>query len=150
MMNLDLAKRRLREGSLNLVIVKDGKTLFESRSSGIRGLLQAVERFGEGLFGSSAADKVVGRAAAMLCAYSRFSEVFAVRMSEGGRKVLNENNIKYQFEELVPRILDIKQADVCPFEKLVAESKNPKEAYEKLKSCIESSQKEEWKRSRTD
>jgi hypothetical protein len=60
--------------------------------------------------------------------------VFAVTASEGGVEVLENNHISYEFETRVPRILNFKKTDVCPFEKLVAEFSDPKEAYEELKA----------------
>jgi hypothetical protein len=87
------------------------------------------------------ADKIVGAAAAMLCAYSEVSSVFAVTISEEGIKMLQVNSIFYQFENRVPNILNRDRTDICPFEKLAAGSRNPKEAYAKLKSFAESNKK---------
>jgi hypothetical protein len=135
-LNLDpeLAKLRLKERDLTLVIVKEGKIIFETKSQGVRGFLQAIEKLGKRLAASSVADKIVGAAAAMLCAYSRVSSVFAVTISEEGIKVLENNNIVYQFENQVPNILNHDKTDICPFEKLVIGSGSLKEAYMKLKS----------------
>lgn len=134
MKDLKLAQRRLKEGRFNLLIVKHGKTIFASKSPGIRGLLQAIERIGSQLAGSSVADNIVGRAAAMLCAYFKASSVFAVTISEEGEKMLRENYISYQFEKRVPNILNYERGGICPFEKLVMGLTEPEEAYEKLKS----------------
>ncbi len=133
-MDLEVAKRRLKEGNFNLVVAKRGKIIFESTSSGVLGLLQAIEKFGKELYESVVADRIVGRAAAMLCIYSRVNAVFAVTISEEGKRVLNENNIPCQFEECVPHILNRQRTDMCPFEKLVIDIKTPEEAYENLKS----------------
>jgi len=134
MLDLTLAKLRLKEKNLTLSIVKGGKVLFETQSHGIIGLLQAIEKLGEKLVESSMADKIVGRAAALLCAYSGVASVFAVTISEEGRKVLEDNHVFYEFENRVPNILNYKRTDLCPFEKLTAALANPKEAYEKIKS----------------
>jgi len=139
MQDLKLAKLRLKERDLTLVIVKGGKVIFETGSQGVSGFLQAIEKFGKGLFASSVADKIVGAAAAMLCAYSEVASVFAVTISEEGIKVLEGNGILYKFENRVPNILNYDRTDVCPFEKLASGSRDPKEAYAKLKSFAESS-----------
>jgi len=138
-LDLKLAKSRLKEGDLTLVIAKEGKVIFETSSQGVSAFLQAIEKFGKGLTASSVADKIVGAAAAMLCAYSEVSSVFAVTISKEGIKVLKDNGIFYQFENRVPNILNYDRTDVCPFEKLAVGSRNPKEAYVKLKSFAESS-----------
>jgi hypothetical protein len=139
--DLELAKSRLKNRDLNLVIVKEGEVVFETKSQGVGGFLQAIEELGMRLVTSSVADKIVGAAAAMLCAYSGVSSVFAITISEEGIRVLEDNNIIYQFEHEVPNILNYDKTDVCPFEKLVTGSTDPKEAYAKLKSSAESRSK---------
>ena len=139
--DLELAKSRLKDRDLTLAIVKEGKVIFETRSQGVGGFLQAIEKLGKRLVASSVADKIVGAAAAMLCVYSEVSSVFAATISEEGIKVLENNQIIYQFENEVPNILNHDKTDVCPFEKLVIGSRDPKEAYTKLKSFAESDRK---------
>ncbi len=138
MKDLKLAEQRLKEKKFNLLIVKDGKIIFATKSQGIRGLLQAIEKLGKQLTGSSVADNVVGRATALLCAYFKASSVFAVTISEEGEKMLKENEIFYQFENRVPNILNYERTDVCPLEKHVMGLIKPEEAYEKLKSFMDS------------
>jgi len=139
--DLELAKSRLKDRDLTLVIAREGKVIFETRSQGVGGFLQAIEKLGKRLVASSVADKIVGAAAAMLCVYSEVSSVFAATISEEGIKVLENNQIIYQFENEVPNILNNDKTDVCPFEKLVIGSRDPKEAYTKLKSFAESDRK---------
>ena len=139
--DLELAKSRLKDRDLTLVIVKEGKVIFETRSQGVGGFLQAIEKLGKRLVASAVADKIVGAAAAMLCVYSEVSSVFAVTISEEGIRVLKDNDIIYRFENEVPNILNHDKTDICPFEKLVIGSRDPKEAYTKLKSFAESGSK---------
>jgi len=139
--DLEVAKLRLKEGDLTLVIVKQGKVIFETKSQGVSDFLLAIEKFGKELAASSVADKIVGAAAAMLCAYSEVTSVFAVTISEEGIRVLEGNGIFYQFENRVSNILNYNRSDVCPFEKLAIGSGNPKEVYVKLKSFAESTDK---------
>jgi len=141
MQDLKLAKLRLKEGNLTLVIVKEGKVIFETKSQGVSDFLQAIEKFGKRLVASSVADKIVGAAAAMLCVYSGVASVFAVTISEEGIRVLEDNSIFCQFENRVPNILNHDRTDICPFEKLAVASRNPKEVYVKLKSFAKSSGK---------
>jgi len=136
MQDLAVAKNVLKKNNDNLVIVKDGRVLFETNSPGIRGLLTAVEKIGKELKGSAVADKIVGEAAAQLCAYSNIIKVFAVTLSRCGKDVLEKNGIGYEYENLVPHILNFKKTDLCPFEKLVEECKSPEEAYERLRQAL--------------
>lgn len=133
MKDLEQAKDLLRKQNYALVIVKDGQVLHETNASGIRGFLIALDKIGKSIEGSALADKIVGEAAAQLCAYSDVREVYAVVLSQCGKDVLEKNNIHYEFENLVPHILNMKQTDLCPFERFVAGSKSPEEAYERLR-----------------
>lgn len=135
MRDLDMAKDLLKTNKRSLVIVKNREVLFETNTSGIRGLLMAVEKIGEDMEDSAVADKIVGEAAAQLCAFTHVLEVYAVRLSQCGKDVLEKNDIRYEFEDLVPHILNMSKTDLCPFEKIVAGSSNPKEALERLKKA---------------
>jgi hypothetical protein len=132
--DLELAKSKLTKEGLSLVIVKNGKVIFETSKQGITGFLQAIEKQDKNLVGSSAADKIVGVAAAMLCVYAGLSSMFALTISEAGIKVLEDNNIDCGFERKVLNILNRNKTDVCPFEKLAMSSGSSDEAYVKLKS----------------
>ena len=132
--DLELAKLKLIEEDLSLVIAKKGKVIFETKKLGISGFLQAIEELNKSLVEASVADKIVGVAAAKLCVYSGVSSVFALTVSEGGIRVLEDSNIEYRFEKKVSNILNCNKNDVCPFEKLAMDSGSSEEAYVKLKS----------------
>lgn len=133
MNDTESAKNVLKENNANLVIVKNGKLLFETRSPGIRGLLTAIDEISSELKGSTVADRIVGEAAAQLFVYSKVDRVFAVTLSQCGRNILTRNNIGHSYENLVPHILNLNKTDLCPFEKAVAGARSPTEAYERLR-----------------
>ena len=132
--DLNIAKERLKQKNLALAIAKKGEVIFETSAHSIGGLLRAMEELEKEMKGSSAADKIVGKAAALLCVHAGVFAVFAVTASEEGIQALKDGNVLCQFENRVPRILNSKRSDICPFEKLVIHISNPKEAYEKLRS----------------
>lgn len=135
--DLEFAKLKLIKEDLSLVIVKKGKVIFETKKQGISGFLQAIEKLDKKLVAASAADKIVGVAAAMLCVYAGVVSVFALTISEGGMRVLEDNNIACLFEKKVSNILNRDKKDVCPFEKLAMASGSSDEAYVKLKSLAD-------------
>ncbi|MGB9740823.1 MAG: DUF1893 domain-containing protein [Candidatus Bathyarchaeia archaeon] len=132
-MDLDIAKKRLKERRLTLSIVKDGKVIFENSSFGVSGFLEAMEKFGGKLRGSSVADKVVGKAIALLCVNAEVKAVYAVVLSERAKETLREHAIHHEWETLVQNILAPNRTETCPFEKLADELANPAEAYAKFK-----------------
>ena len=138
MSDLEIAKNTLKNEAATLVVVKDGTVLFKTNAPGMRGLLKAIEGLWYEIRGASIADSVVGRAAALLLAYSNVKEVYAVILSEEGLKILKANSIKYECGETVPWILNRSQTDLCPFEKLSLGIESPAEAYERLKKFEES------------
>jgi hypothetical protein len=138
MRDLELAKQLLNSKKTSLVIIKEGKTLFESNLSGIYGLLQAIEKLKKKMSGSSVADRVVGRAAALLLAYSHVNEVYAPILSKEGQKALEENKIKVEYLNLVDKILDRMGKNICPFENFSSQITSVNGSYEKLKNFADS------------
>jgi len=134
MEDLDVAKKRLRENSLTLTIVNSGKIIFETASRGISGFLEAIEKFGDNLQEASVADRVIGKAIALLCVYAKVKAVYAIVLSEKAKVVFEQNMIYHEWNELVESILDWDNRELCPFEKLAAKISNPSDAYKMLKA----------------
>lgn len=136
MNDLEIAKKRLKENSLSFCIVKKGEIIFESSSEGIRDLVQIIDKLHSSLNEASIADTVVGKAAALLCVYSKFDSVFAATISEEGLKVLKANHIVTEFESLVPRIMNKNKTDICSFEKMVLNCDDTKQSFNMFKSFL--------------
>ena len=132
--DLKLAKRTLREEDLSLAVAKNGGVLFRSKSHGVSDLLAMVSDIGRLAEGSSLADSIVGRAAALLCVYSKIIAVYGVNMSEGALSVFKANGIQCEYGTLVARILNREKNDICPFDKAVLGIDDPGIALDKLKS----------------
>jgi len=132
--DLEIAKKRLNEKRLTLSIVKNGEIIFETVSNGISGFLEAIEKFGDGLEGASVADRVAGKAIALLCVYAKVEAVYALILSKGAKSVFEKYEIHHEWKELVENILDVKKAGICPFEKLATEISNSKDVYRKFKA----------------
>ena len=131
--DLQVAKEKLKRGESALVFVKYSIPIYETDIGGLGGFLKAIDELGNQLSGASVADRVVGKAAALLCAHSNVMAAYAITMSESGLKVLKENNIPFEFETLIPLILNMKKTGQCPFEKLVGDTSNSDTAYSQIK-----------------
>lgn len=136
--DLRVAKNRLAEKGLTLCLVKDRQVLFETASHGISGFLIATEELGERLRGASAADKVVGKAVALMCLYTRIEAVYASVISRKARELFEQNAVRAEWNELVENILSNCKPTTCPFERLAAKINDPEEAYIKLKALQDS------------
>lgn len=142
MTDLDIAKNELYEENLTLAIVKNSKVLYATKNNRISGFLDAIEKLGSQLEGASLADRVAGKAIALLCVYAKIREVYAAVLSRKAQAVLKQHKITFYWNELVDNVLDATKTGVCPFEKAAANVSNPQEAYktfralrENLKTC---------------
>jgi hypothetical protein len=132
--DLAQAKDKLFEGEFSLVVVKNGTVLFESKSHGVSDTLRMIDTLGERAQGASVADKIVGKAGALLCVYSGIKAIYGSIMSEGAVSLLNERGVHCEFGTVVPKILNRKGDDICPFDKAVTGIVDPTIAVQKLRS----------------
>ena len=132
MNDLEKAKSLLIQNHLTLIIIKRGETLFETKSNRISGFLNAIEQLGKKLEDAAVADKVAGKAVALLCVHSGINAVYAEILSTKAKEVFEKNRITHQWKTLVENILDQNRKDTCPFEKEAKTVTSPNEAYERF------------------
>lgn len=138
MEDLETAKRELRQRHLTLSVVKEGQVIFEAKTHGVSGLMEAVEEFKDRLDGASIADRVVGKAIALLCVYVNVRAVYAATISKAAKVILEGNAVYLEWDGLVENILGADKSKTCPFEQLVDRIADPADAYRKLKSACRS------------
>ena len=131
--DLEIARKILRRGDYSLVMVRNGRMIYASRSHGIGGILQAIEELDNRIKGASVADRVIGKAAALLLAYSKVKDAYALVISRSGLETLRSHGIQVDYESLVPKILDRSGRGICPFEKLTLEIDSPMLGFEVLR-----------------
>lgn len=107
-------------------------------TSDLRGIAPMLTLIGEGrdLAGWSAADVIVGKAAALLFAYAGIKEVYAKVLSKGGAAVLRGHGIPYSCGMLTPHIVNRKGDGICPMESAVADISDPAQAVRALNSRL--------------
>lgn len=132
MEDVEVAKKFLYCENLSLCIVKSGKVLFKSRAKGLSAFLSAIDAFGAKLAGTSVADRIVGKALALLFIYVGVKAVYAQTLSLKAKMALEKGGVKFEAAELVETIT-CPEGGTCPFEVAVAEISNPNEAYVKIK-----------------
>ena len=115
-----------------MCIVKGGKILFESRSRGVASFLTAAQELKENLEGSCVADKVVGKAVALLCVHFKIAAVYADILSRPAKAIFEKWSLYFEYSHLVENVLNAERTSLCPFEQLVKNVLDPSEAYEKL------------------
>ncbi len=136
MEDIDLARSLLEEEKWNLVIVKGRQVLFSSRERGVAPFFQAVQSMGRSLHNAAAADRIMGLAVALLCLHARITSVYASIASQGALDMLKEQGVTISSKSTVPYISNYDGTDLCPFEKLARNSRNPAQLFSNLESMF--------------
>jgi hypothetical protein len=136
MIDLEIAKNRLQSKDVTLVIVKNGEMLFETEEHKIKGFLEAIEKLGKAIEGSSIADRVVGKAIALLCVYSKVYSVYAAVLSKEAKRILEKYQISHEWSIIVEEILNLEKNRACPFEMKARNMSDPKKTYFELKRLL--------------
>jgi len=134
--NMDLARGVLVETDCSIAVVKDGEVLIKKKGDGIRPILEVIEELKEKIQGSIVGDRILGKASALLCRYSKIKGVYSPQATKTAIAVLIIAGIPSQIDEMIPYIKNRDGGDVCPFEKMLSDIDSPEEAYEILKEKV--------------
>lgn len=129
--NLEKCREILKSGEHTLVLF-DGKTLLTDTKRGVKPLLDLLDRETD-LSGFSAADKVVGKAAAFLYVLLNVREIYADVISTHALSVLEEHQIPVVYGTLTDKIKNRAGTGFCPMETAVLDEDNPENALRKIR-----------------
>lgn len=135
-MNADLerAKELLTQGDNTCVVCKDD-LIYTSSERGVKPLLCWLDQ-GTNLQDFSAADKVVGRGAALLYSLLGVRAVYADVLSEEARAALEHCGIAASWGTCVPRIVNRAGTGYCPIETAVLRIDDAKEALTAIRARL--------------
>lgn len=130
MTDIEKAKKLLEEKNASIVLCRGGETAV----SCAKGIAPMIGFIGEkkDLRGFSAADRIVGKAAAMLFVFAGITEVYAEVLSVAGEKTLAEYSVKYSCGKKCDFIENRMKTGMCPMEQTVEKIDTPEEAYKAL------------------
>lgn len=132
--DLKKAVSLLEFGSHTCVLCRDGTVLTDDRR-GIRPLLELLES-GQDMSGFSAADRVVGKAAAFLYCLLGVSSVYAKVISAPALQVLQSHGIDTYYDTRVSAIRNRTGDGFCPMETAVWDLKDPKKAPDAIRETL--------------
>lgn len=132
--NLTRAIEQLNSGVYTCVLCKED-IVCTSTERGVKPLLNWLDR-GVDLHGFSAADKVVGKAAAFLYVLLGVKEVYAPVMSESAIYTLAGNGVQPHCNQSVKHIINRTGTGFCPMEEVVMDITEPKEAINRIKNRL--------------
>lgn len=129
-MNNDLKKaiNVLENKNLTCVLCHDD-IVYKSDEKGILPMVNFISN-GYDLRGFSVADKIVGKAAAMLFVLAEIKEVYASVVSDSAYNYLISNNVNVFYNVKTEMIINRKGDDICPMEKAVITVSEPQKAYD--------------------
>lgn len=134
MKKLNEARLELR-GSVRCVAYNENG-LHTSNEKGLLPLINWLEGDPDFLRGASVADKVVGRAAAMIMVYAGVCEVYASVISDAALELLKSEGIACTYSMTCIAISNRRGDGICPMERAVSRIRDPKEAFEVLKEKV--------------
>lgn len=137
MVDLEIAKKQLKENNYSFVAVKNGEIIAHENGGGIKPIFNVIEELKEEINGSAIADKVIGKAAAMLCVYGKIGAVYTPVISSCALDVLKENEIPVTTEKVVPAIMNKDFSDACPLEKISDKLFSPEVSRNIIKDFLE-------------
>jgi len=136
MTDLEIAKQKLNSDALAFVIVKDGALLRTGAREGIGELIETVDALGENLRGAALADKIVGKAVAMVARAANLRAVYSPLMSQAACDALAVAQIEFEYDRLVPLILNKRNDGPCPMERLTLPIDEPQQAVAALREFV--------------
>ena len=129
------AKKSLTESNATFVMIRSGKTEVSERR-GVAPILELLREDPDSLEGGYVADKVIGKAAALLLMYGRIRALYTKVISSHALNVLKDSGIEVIYDKLVPFVINRDGTDMCPMEKLVLQIESPEDAFEVLDKKI--------------
>lgn len=119
--------------SNTLCVYKGNKLIFSSNKDRLLPLVEYLEKFASKHRNVVIFDKILGRAAALLCIKANCRAVYSPLGSQLAVEVLEQNGIKHHLGQIVPCIQKPNQIDMCPMEALSI-GKEPEEFYRLIKN----------------
>lgn len=132
--DLEQAKELLANEEYTCAACRGGE-LFTATEHGVRPPLRWLNE-GTNLTGATAADRIVGKAAAFLYVLLGVQTVYAPLMSAPAQETLRANGIEAIADEVVPAIRNRTNTGYCPMESSVWEITDPHEAKAALERKI--------------
>ena len=133
---LEETKQILREQNASCVIQKPSGEVVISNDFGIKPLMIELRKDKQAFQGAVIADRVIGKAAALLTVLGGACEVYGEIMSQAACEVLDANQIIYEYGEKVPYIENRTKTGKCPMEETVWEIDDVNQAFEALEATI--------------
>lgn len=136
MTDLEHAVEIFHGGAYAFVLVKNDQIIATGASEGIGELLDAIVEFPDAVRGASLADKIVGKAVAMIAIHAGIAEIYTPLGSESAAEVLAKYRVPFHSQRMVPVIQNKRNDGACPMERLTMPITDPEVAVAALKTFV--------------
>lgn len=133
---LEQAKQLLRQGDVTCVEVDENGLIWSSDSFGIKPLMERLRVDKKAFHSCVIADKIIGKAAALLMVLGEAGAVYGEVISESAIEVLENNNIYYEYGKRIPYVENRTHTGRCPMEETVLCIEEPQQAFEALEQTV--------------
>lgn len=116
MTNLEKVKEKLYNTNASLVVLYSNGEIKEYYQNRIKDIKEILIENKDALKGAIIADKVIGKVAGSILAIAGVKEIYADVMSKHALPVLEKNNVKYEYKNLVEYIQNNDKTGMCPME----------------------------------
>ncbi|MGN0136588.1 DUF1893 domain-containing protein [Anaerotignum sp.] len=129
---LEQAKMAL-QGEITFAAVLANGDLVTSEKKGIAPMMALLQKEETALQGACVADRVIGRAAALLMEKAGVTAAFGTVVSTHALKAFRDSSIAFSYDKEVEYIINRAKTGMCPMEETVLKIEDPEEAYAALK-----------------
>ena len=129
---LEQAKAALQGEITFAAVLQDGR-LVTSERKGIAPMMALLSEDLNLLKGACVADRVIGRAAALLMEKAGIAEAFGEVVSSHALKAFEKSGISFAYGKEVEYIINRTKTGMCPMEQTVLDMEDAEAAYEALK-----------------
>ncbi|HKL12726.1 MAG TPA: DUF1893 domain-containing protein [Halanaerobiales bacterium] len=132
----ELAINELNDSDYSLIIVKEKEVKYKSKEESVGSIVSLLEEQPDLLENAVVADKIIGRAVAMVCDYASVKFCYGQIVSEGAIDIFNKNHLSFKASQKVKAIKNRDNTDLCPIEKLTLNIDNSAEGIKKIKEFL--------------
>lgn len=139
---LEKARGIIATGEADCILIKENIITDVEKGRGLSPLMSLYMKKNKKLEGAFVVDKVVGKAAAMLCVCARAKGVFAELISMPAAEYLKDKNISRSWSELSINIKNRQGDGICPMESSVLNEEDSQKGFKKIKATFEKIKRE--------
>ncbi len=130
------AKEMIASGEYTFIVISKGIIVHKDSGNGVKPIMKVINENRDLLKDAVIADKIIGKAAALLLDLGGARKIYGALMSRAAKDYLDQRGIENDCGRCIQVISNRKGDGICPLERAVADIDDPAEGYERLKETI--------------